>query len=65
MDTRASLEADILEVAGAIPEAEADIPVAVGMAEAGDSLASRAQQIRPFLTAYKINSARLCRFSFS
>ena len=53
VDTQASLE-------GGIPEAGVGIPAE----EAGGSGAF-AQEIMPFLTAYKISSARLCRFSFS
>ena len=49
-----------------IPEAGVIPEVVAAMAEAaGDSLEKRAQEMTPFLTAYRISSARLCRLSFS
>jgi hypothetical protein len=48
-------------VAGDMREAEAGDTEA----EAGGNRRALTQEITPFLTAYRINSARLCRLSFS
>jgi hypothetical protein len=48
------------EAVEGIPEA-----VAAMAEEAADSLEKWAQEMTPFLTAYRISSAKLCRLSFS